>query len=116
MDFLRTSLIDAYVVKSVIKNDERGFFARVRCSEEFAAHGLPSTFVQASFSHNVAAATFRGLHYQIPPSQEGKLVRCIIGAIDDVIVDLRPDSPTFLKHEWFQLTADEISALYVPPG
>ena len=116
MEFLCTSLTDAYIVKSVLHEDERGFFSRIRCSEEFAAHGLPSTFVQASISHNVSAATFRGLHYQIPPSQESKLVRCIAGAIDDVIVDLRPDSPTHLKHEWFRLSARELTALYVPPG
>ena len=116
MEFLRTSLTDAYIVRSILQEDERGFFARVRCSEEFAAHGLPSSFVQASFSQNISAATFRGLHYQGPPSQEGKLVRCIAGAIDDVIVDMRPDSQTFLKHEWFGLSSRDLTALYIPPG
>jgi len=116
VEYSSTSLIDACIVTSIAHKDERGYFARVRCAAEFSAHGLPAEFAQASFSHNVSAATFRGLHYQIPPSKEGKLVRCIAGAIDDIIVDLRPDSPTFLKHEWFRLSVNELSALYVPPG
>ena len=116
MDFLETTLNGAYLVRSNVIEDERGYFARVRCADEFAAHGLPSQFVQSSFSHNNAAGTFRGLHFQRPPSQEGKLVRCIAGAIDDVIVDIRPDSPTFLKHEWFHLSSKETVAFYIPPG
>lgn len=116
MRFVETSLAGACLVSSEVHEDERGFFARARCSREFAEHGLPGEFVQTNLSHNTAAGTFRGLHYQVPPSREGKLVRCIAGAIDDVIVDLRPDSPSFLAHEWFRLTADEITALFVPTG
>jgi len=116
MEYSSTSLVDAYVVRSLAHEDERGYFARIRCTQEFMAQGLPTDFVQTNLSYNRSTATFRGLHYQIPPSIEGKLVRCIAGAIDDVIVDLRPNSQTFLKHEWFQLSANELSALYVPPG
>ena len=116
MEFSSTTLMDACVVRSIAHKDERGYFTRVRCATEFATHDLPVEFVQVNFSYNISAGTFRGLHYQIPPSEEGKLVRCVAGTINDVIVDLRPDSPTFLKHEWFRLSADELTALYVPTG
>ncbi len=116
MDCERISLNDACVVRFPPHQDARGFFTRIRCATEFAAHGLPTNFVQANLSYNAEAATFRGLHYQIPPSKEGKLVRCVRGAIDDIIVDIRPHSDTFLKHEWVHLAADGFHALYVPPG
>lgn len=116
MRFVETSLAGAYRVESTVHRDARGYFARMRCSREFARAGLPGEFVQTNFSHNVTCGTFRGLHYQVPPSSEGKLVRCVAGAIDDVIVDLRPDSPSFLRHEWVRLSADELAALFVPSG
>jgi len=116
MDFLPTSLTDAYIVRSVANEDERGYFIRARCAEEFGQNGLPSEFVQTNLSFNAVAGTFRGLHFQVPPSSEGKLVRCVAGAVDDVIVDLRPDSQTFLRHEWFRLSGEDLSALFVPSG
>jgi len=116
MEFVPTSLADAYIVTSAVNEDERGYFVRARCAREFGANGLPAEFVQTNLSYNAAAGTFRGLHFQVPPSNEGKLVRCVAGAIDDVIVDLRPDSRTFLKHEWFRLSDNEPSALFVPFG
>lgn len=116
MEFLPTSLVDACLVVSTAHTDERGYFARARCAREFEDHGLPTDFVQTNLSFNRIAGTFRGLHYQVPPSREGKLVRCLRGGIDDVIVDLRPDSDTFLAHEWFRLSEAEMQALYVPSG
>lgn len=116
MEFHRTQLGDAWLISSDPHVDDRGFFARVRCAKEFESVGISERFVQTSLSHNNAAGTFRGLHYQVPPSSEAKLVRVIAGAVDDVIVDLRPDSPTFLRHQWFRLSADNLKGLYVPPG
>lgn len=116
MEFVPTSLPDAYLVRSEALGDQRGFFTRVRCSREFADSGLPAEFVQTNLSFNASTGTFRGLHFQVPPSREGKLVRCVAGEIDDLIVDLRPDSKSFLKHEWFRLTAQELTALFVPSG
>ena len=111
-----TTLRDAYLIETVRHDDERGYFARLRCAQEFELAGLPNKFVQTNLSANTKKGTFRGLHYQLPPSREGKLVRCLTGAIDDVIVDLRPDSETFLKAEWFTLSSDNLRALFVPHG
>lgn len=116
MHFVETGLADAWLVEPDQHADDRGFFCRLRCSGEFPEHGLPAYFVQTNLSHNRLAGTFRGLHYQVPPSQEGKLVRCIRGAVADIIVDLRLGSPTLLQHAWFELTAAALNALYVPPG
>lgn len=116
MRFVETTLADAWLIELEKHRDERGWFTRLRCSREFPAHGLPGEFVQTNLSHNALAGTFRGLHYQAPPSREGKLVRCIQGAVADVIVDLRPDSPTWLRHEWFELTAENLNGLFVPAG
>jgi len=96
--------------------DDRGFFARTWCAREFREHGLPDTFRQASISYNRLAGTLRGLHFQKPPSREGKLVRCVHGAVFDVVVDLRPGSPGFLRHVSVELTAANRRAIYVPPG
>jgi dTDP-4-dehydrorhamnose 3,5-epimerase len=95
--------------------DERGFFARTWCSREFASHGLSGALAQASISHNDHRGTVRGMHLQLPPSQEAKLVRCSRGAIYDVIVDLRPDSETYLQHFGIHLDAVSCKALYIPP-
>ncbi|MGI9328396.1 MAG: dTDP-4-dehydrorhamnose 3,5-epimerase family protein [Pseudomonadales bacterium] len=116
MEVEQLSLIDACLIRFPVHKDERGYFTRIRCADAFAEIGLPVEFVQANLSYNARAATFRGLHYQVPPSTEGKLVRCIAGAIDDLIVDLRPNSLTFLKHQWIRLEASEMCALYVPTG
>jgi dTDP-4-dehydrorhamnose 3,5-epimerase len=114
MRFLPTGLEGAWVIQPQPHKDERGFFARTFCAEEFAAHGLVKTFVQCNTSWNTRSGTVRGLHYQLSPSCEAKLVRCIAGAIFDVIVDLRPASPTYLQSYSAELTADNRSALYIP--
>jgi dTDP-4-dehydrorhamnose 3,5-epimerase len=96
--------------------DTRGYFARVFCADEFAAAGLASFFPQTSVSFNVGAGTIRGMHYQTAPHAETKLVRCIRGAILDVVVDLRPDQPSFRQWRAFELTAVNGYALYIPEG
>lgn len=116
MKFEEAPLSGAYVIDLERMNDERGFFARSFCEREFAAHGLDTSFVQCNISYNDRAGTLRGLHYQQAPHAEGKIVRCTAGAIYDVIVDLRPDSPTL--RQWFgiDLSADNRRALFVPRG
>lgn len=116
MKFIATNLTNAWLVESERHEDERGYFARLRCSGEFRQQGLPATFVQTNFSHNKSPGTFRGLHFQMPPSREGKLVRCVAGLMSDVIVDLRPGSPSFLQHQWFELSPEKLQALFVPTG
>ena len=114
MIFTETRLAGAYVIDPERREDERGFFARVYCEEEFRAHGLMPHIAQANISHNRLRGTLRGMHYQRPPHGEAKLVRCTRGAIHDVIVDLRPDSPTYLQWIGVDLTADNRRMLYVP--
>lgn len=114
MTFTETPLQGAYIVELVRIGDERGFFARAFCQREFEAHGLGTRIAQTNISFNRRAGTIRGLHFQFPPVAETKLVRCSRGAILDVIVDLRPESPTFLKHVGVELTEDNGRALYVP--
>lgn len=96
--------------------DERGAFARLWCREEFARAGLPGELAQTSASLNHIAGTLRGLHFTWPPSGEGKLVRCARGRMHDVLLDLRPGSPTFLHHCAVLLDADERHAVWIPPG
>jgi len=115
MKFIDTILTGAYLLAQEPISDERGFFARSYCSKEFQEYGLPSQMVQGNMAFNLRAGTLRGLHYQIPPSREAKLVRCTMGAIRDVIVDLRPESPTYLQHFSVDLTAENRLAIYVPP-
>jgi dTDP-4-dehydrorhamnose 3,5-epimerase len=98
------------------REDNRGFFARVWADDEFAAHGLVSRVVQMNLSYNRVAGTLRGMHFQHAPYAETKLVRCIRGAIYDVIIDLRPDSPTYKRWIGVKLTAANRLALYVPEG
>jgi dTDP-4-dehydrorhamnose 3,5-epimerase len=114
LKFSPTPLAGAFVVDLEPASDERGFFARSFCREEFERHGLEPAVVQCNVSHNQKRGTLRGLHYQAPPHEEAKLVRCTRGAIWDVIVDLRAGSFTRLK--WFgcELTAENRRALYVP--
>lgn len=114
MKFVETELAGAFVVELEPHRDDRGYFARTYCAEEFAAHGLEPTVAQCNTSWNARAGTLRGLHFQRPPAAEVKLVRCVRGAIVDVIVDLRPDSPTYLGHVGVELSADNGRALYVP--
>jgi dTDP-4-dehydrorhamnose 3,5-epimerase len=96
--------------------DSRGFFARTFCIDEFAAAGLATQAVQASVSYNEHAGTVRGMHFQWPPSREGKLVRCIRGCLRDVLLDLRPSSPTYLRHVAVTLDEDNRDAVFIPPG
>lgn len=94
--------------------DERGSFARAYCAREFAEHGLEPVGVQANLSSNTARGTVRGMHLLLPPASEAKLVRCVRGAVHDVIVDLRPSSPTYLRHVALELSADNRVAIYIP--
>lgn len=96
--------------------DERGFFARTFCTHEFAEHGLETSFVQHSMSCTLKAGSVRGMHFQRAPHEEVKLLRCIKGAIHDVLIDMRPDSPTYMKWEAYELTAENRRQLYVPTG
>jgi len=116
MIFHPTGLQDAWIVDCELRSDDRGFFARSWCSREFAVHGLNSRLVQCNLSYNKVAGTLRGMHFQRAPHAEVKLVRCTRGAVYDVIVDLRPDSPTFMKHTGVELTETNRRALYVPEG
>ena len=104
--FIPTSLQDAVLIEQTRHGDSRGYFARTYCAETFAAAGLVSSFVQANHSANVSAGTLRGMHYQHAPHGEVKVVRCVMGALHDVIIDLRPDSPTYRQWEGFDLTAE----------
>jgi len=106
----------AYVIDLERREDERGFFARSWCREEFEAHGLNPTVVQCNVSFNRRKGTLRGLHYQALPFAEAKSVRCTRGAVFDVIVDIRPDSPTYLRWEAVVLTGENRRMVYVPEG
>lgn len=116
MIFRELELPGAFVLEPELLEDERGFFARAFCRRELAEHGLDPEVAQCSLSFNRRRGTLRGMHYQAAPREEAKLVRCIRGAIHDVIVDVRPDSATFGKHAAVELGADNRLALYVPPG
>ncbi len=114
MIFSETPLKGAYVIDLETRSDERGFFARNFCMREFEAHGLKPVVAQGNLSYNHKAGTMRGMHYQLPPAAETKLVRCTRGAIYDAIIDLRPDSETYLQHFGLELSEDNRRALYVP--
>jgi dTDP-4-dehydrorhamnose 3,5-epimerase len=106
----------AFLVTPEPRSDDRGWFARVFCAEEFTAHGLEPAVAQVNLAETARAGTVRGLHYQLPPAAEAKLVRCVAGAIFDVVVDNRRGSPTFGRWAGAELTAADGAALYVPPG
>lgn len=116
MIFQETPLAGAYVIDIQRLEDERGFFARTWCQREYTAHGLNPRLAQCSISFNKVRGTLRGMHYQLPPYAEAKLVRCTRGAIFDVIVDLRPESPTYKQHFGLTLTSESRTMLYVPEG
>ncbi len=116
MIFRELDLPGAFLLEPERLEDERGFFARVFCRRELEAHGLNPAVAQCSLSFNRRRSTVRGMHWQAPPAEEAKLVRCVRGAVHDVIVDLRPDSPTFRRHAGVELGAENRLALYVPPG
>jgi dTDP-4-dehydrorhamnose 3,5-epimerase len=114
--FEPTSIPGATLVELDCHLDERGFFARSWCALEFASAGLPAAFVQSSVSWNEHRHTLRGMHWQAEPHGEGKLIRCTRGALFDVIVDLRPESATYLRHVGVRLDEENRRALFVPPG
>ena len=116
MIFKETNLKGAFVIELEKREDERGFFARTWCKKEFEANGLETGLVQANLSLSRKAGTLRGMHYQAAPYEETKLVKCTNGALYDVIIDLRPNSPTY--RQWFavELTENNYKMLYVPKG
>src|SRR5262245_40143524 len=116
MRFHAARLSGVRVIELQPARDERGFFARTFCTREFAAAGLVTEFVQHSVSHTLQVGALRGMHYQRAPHAEVKVVRCLIGAIHDVLIDLRPSSPTHLQWEAFELTAHDGRQIYIPAG
>ena len=114
MIFTESKLKGAFVIDIERREDARGYFARTFCQEEFKAHGLKPVIAQANIAHNRLKGTLRGMHFQYPPAAETKLVRCTKGAILDIIVDLRPESPTYLEHISVELTEQNQRSLYVP--
>ncbi len=116
MIFNETKLNGAYIIEIEKREDERGFFARGWCQREFEAHGLTPHMAQANISLSKKKGTLRGMHYQVAPYAEAKLVRCTQGALYDIIIDLRLDSPTYQQWLGVELTADNYKMLYVPEG
>jgi dTDP-4-dehydrorhamnose 3,5-epimerase len=112
--FTETKLKGAVIIDLEPREDERGFFARSFCQREFEEHGMNPVIAQSGIAGNRKKGTVRGMHFQFPPAAETKLVRCTRGAILDIIVDLRPESETYLKHIAVQLDAENMRALYVP--
>ena len=116
MRFTPLPLAGAWLIGLEPRADDRGFFARTWCREEFAAHGLDADLAQCNLSWNARRGTLRGLHWQAEPHAETKLVRCIAGAVHDVIVDLRPGSPTYRRWQAVELSAANRTALHIPAG
>jgi dTDP-4-dehydrorhamnose 3,5-epimerase len=116
MRFEALDIPGAMLVEIERKADPRGFFARTFCAEEFRRQGLPEGFVQCSISYNERRGTLRGMHFQWPPSREGKLVRCVRGRLFDVLLDLRPRSPAYLEHRVVVLDEGERNAVFIPHG
>jgi dTDP-4-dehydrorhamnose 3,5-epimerase len=116
MKFIETELKGAFIVELEILEDERGFFARTWCRREFEQHGLNPDFVQCNISFNRNKGTLRGMHYQAPPFEEAKLVRCTMGVVYDVIIDLRPNSKTFMQWIDVELSAENRRMIYIPEG
>jgi dTDP-4-dehydrorhamnose 3,5-epimerase len=112
--FIETKLKGAFVIDLERREDERGFFARSFCREEFQERGMNPLIAQSGIAKNRERGTIRGMHFQFPPAAETKLVRCTRGALLDIIVDLRPESETYLQHETVELDAETMRALYVP--
>lgn len=116
MKFVPTPLDGAYIVELEPFYDERGFFARTYCKNEFSAIGHDKEFVQFNHSMTLEKGTLRGMHFQVPPSAEVKLIRCIRGKVYDVIADIRKNSPTFLAHFGIVLSEENLKMIYVPEG
>jgi len=114
--FTKTNLPGAFIIEPEPREDERGFFARAWCQREFEAHGLNPRVVQCNISFNKKKGTLRGIHYQAAPYEEAKLVRCTLGSIYDLIIDLRPASPTFKQHTAEILNAANRKMFYIPEG
>lgn len=116
MKFIEAGLEGVWLIEPLVFTDERGVFRRHFCAEEFAAHGLSSTAVQGNISENPHRGTLRGFHYQLAPFGEAKTLSCITGAIYDMVVDLRPSSPTFMKWVALEVSADDRRSIHVPAG
>jgi dTDP-4-dehydrorhamnose 3,5-epimerase len=116
MKFNTTEISGLYIVEVEPINDIRGSFARAYCKREFEKIGIASEFVQINHSYNVSAGTLRGLHYQVPPHADAKLIQCVQGSIFDVVVDIRTDSPTYLQSYQIELSANNRLSIYVPVG
>lgn len=116
MRFTELALKGAFIVTPEPIADNRGSFARVFCEREFGEHGLDQRYPQHSLSRNIRAGTLRGMHFNAPPHEEAKLVACVTGAIHDVVIDLRTDSPTFRQHVAVELSEENGHRLYVPRG
>jgi dTDP-4-dehydrorhamnose 3,5-epimerase len=116
MIFTPTRLPGVYLIDLELREDERGFFARTWCQREAAAHGIHVQWVQCNLSYNRQRGTLRGMHYQTAPYAEGKLVCCTRGAMHDVVIDLRPESPVFRQHLAVTFSAEDRRALYIPPA
>jgi len=116
MKFVETELKGAFIVGPELLEDERGFFARTWCRKEFEQHGLNPNMVQCNISFNRKKGTLRGMHYQASPFEEAKLVRCTMGVIYDIIIDLRPDSKTFIDWIAVELSAENRKMIYIPEG
>ena len=114
MIFTETELKGAFLIDIEPRHDSRGFFSRAFCQKEFEGHGLKPVIAQANLAFNHRKGTLRGMHFQFPPAAETKVVRCTRGAIIDIIVDLRPESPSYLRHISVELTEDNHRAIYVP--
>ena len=114
MVFTETTLPGAFVIDLERREDSRGYFARTFCQHELGDHGLKPVIAQANVAFNKVAGTLRGMHFQFPPKAETKIVRCTRGAIVDIIVDLRPESPTYLQNVAVELNEENGRALYVP--
>lgn len=116
MKFTKLPLSGAFLIEIEPRHDERGYFARTFCTKEFAEHNLVTHFIQCSTSFNKKKGLIRGMHYQAAPHEETKLVRCTKGAIHDVIIDIRENSPTYQQWYGVDLTAENGKMLYIPKG
>jgi dTDP-4-dehydrorhamnose 3,5-epimerase len=116
MNFIKIPLAGAYIIEMEKRQDDRGFFARSFCRDELSLHGLNNEIVQTNNSLSNVSGTLRGMHFQKYPKGEDKIVRCIRGSLLDVIIDLRPESPSFMRHYSIMLSAENGTSLYVPKG
>jgi dTDP-4-dehydrorhamnose 3,5-epimerase len=116
MKFITQAIPGAWLIEPNPFQDDRGVFRRHFCAREFAAHGIASHILQSNISENLHARTLRGFHYQVAPHGEGKTLTCLRGRIHDILVDLRPDSPTYLKSISFELDDQNRKSIHIPPG